>query len=1056
MPNRRLISAVGLGLAAVLLAGAGAPAAGQFPAPGQFLPGDDAIGPAAGDQLAPAIGRGGDLLLAAWADKRSNPDGLSYEFETSSDIYGMLLDAAGNPVTEVPFVISQVPGTQENPQVVWNGTHWLVVFESYDISGTGYYYEKSLAAVRVTPLGEVVDAKPIKIFNVIPFAGSWAVTSDGTDWMLAFQGNASTTNLMAMRIAADGTVEQPPKSLVTSDWYSRYNLRLAFAGGVYLLTWDDLYDGQAIRFDQSLTVLDPAPITLVSNSDILGLDSNGSQFYIVWHQQQPNYTIAVTGSRVGTDGVKLDGSGDNISGNNEPQAYTTTRAVWDGTYWRVTWGFSNAVRVARVDAAGTVVDPGGVAVSGPATGPTAGAPGGGVQIVWNAYTGYQNDVLAANVAADNTAGPNVTLSIGAPLQHRADVAAGSDGYMVVFRSDTASAHRVMAQPLDADGIPLTAEPIELDIGDILYGPGTPSVGWNGSLYLATWSNASGIVAQRLEPDGTPVDAVPFFVMPGFGPTDVAALGDTFLVVGRKYGYTVQIIDPVAARVRGSDGAVLDPGGKVLGWSYATSIATATLGTRWLVVWQRNFTHDDPLADTMGAFVEADGTALGQFTIYSYYSTAGGNGLFELTLAANDEVALMVQSHELSSGVETDLVSRMVNADGSLRPAVNLTPWIGNQYRPKAAWDGSRFIVVYNEQRNRFAPWTLDQLDARSDLFGMRIAADGAILDPLGFAFSASPFAEARPNVVAAGGVSLVSGSLLLGEPFAAYRVGYERLGVGGNQWPVAAASASASGGDVPLAVDFDSFGSDDLDGTVVSSLWDFGDGQTSTEPAPSHTYTTPGNYVATLTVTDDGGSQTANTWPVAATSPNQPPVAVASADKTSGDPPLDVTFYAVGSYDPDGGIGNHEWTFSDGGSYWGSTAYHTFYTAGTHTATLKVYDNRGGTGTATLTITVGGGGVPPAPSNLTAVGKSKIIGGNTKVFVQLTWKDNSTNETGFEIERCTGAGCTNFARIRTVAANTTRYNDKTVAGATTYSYRVRATSSAGPSGYSNTATVTTP
>ena len=35
-------------------------------------------------------------------------------------------------------------------------------------------------------------------------------------------------------------------------------------------------------------------------------------------------------------------------------------------------------------------------------------------------------------------------------------------------------------------------------------------------------------------------------------------------------------------------------------------------------------------------------------------------------------------------------------------------------------------------------------------------------------------------------------------------------------------------------------------------------------------------------------------------------------------------FSASGSYDPDGFIGNLEWTFSDGGTYWGSPAYHTF------------------------------------------------------------------------------------------------------------------------------------
>src|SRR5262245_46586601 len=62
------------------------------------LPGDDAIGAAAGEQVRPAVSRGGGILLTAWSDRRSYPPDASsfFEFETSADIYGMRIDAAGN------------------------------------------------------------------------------------------------------------------------------------------------------------------------------------------------------------------------------------------------------------------------------------------------------------------------------------------------------------------------------------------------------------------------------------------------------------------------------------------------------------------------------------------------------------------------------------------------------------------------------------------------------------------------------------------------------------------------------------------------------------------------------------------------------------------------------------------------------------------------------------------------------------------------------------------------------------------------------------------------
>jgi hypothetical protein len=75
----------------------------------------------------------------------------------------------------------------------------------------------------------------------------------------------------------------------------------------------------------------------------------------------------------------------------------------------------------------------------------------------------------------------------------------------------------------------------------------------------------------------------------------------------------------------------------------------------------------------------------------------------------------------------------------------------------------------------------------------------------------------------------------------------------------------------------------------------------------------------------------------------------------------------------------------------------------------------------------------------------------------LTWTDNSTNETGFTIERAPGlAATTGFVVIANVAANTTSYVDAGLPNSTAYSYRLCAYNAAGKSGYSNTASGTTP
>jgi PKD repeat protein len=72
--------------------------------------------------------------------------------------------------------------------------------------------------------------------------------------------------------------------------------------------------------------------------------------------------------------------------------------------------------------------------------------------------------------------------------------------------------------------------------------------------------------------------------------------------------------------------------------------------------------------------------------------------------------------------------------------------------------------------------------------------------------------------------------------------------------PEATATASPSIGPSPLSVAFSSAGSFDLDGNVVSFVWDFGDGVSSSLPQVTHIYTSAGLYYASVTVTDNGGA----------------------------------------------------------------------------------------------------------------------------------------------------------------------------------------------------------
>lgn len=94
---------------------------------------------------------------------------------------------------------------------------------------------------------------------------------------------------------------------------------------------------------------------------------------------------------------------------------------------------------------------------------------------------------------------------------------------------------------------------------------------------------------------------------------------------------------------------------------------------------------------------------------------------------------------------------------------------------------------------------------------------------------------------------------------------------------------------------------------------------------------------------------------------------------------------------------------------------------------------------------------PAAPTNLTAV-KDPVTPWSK---VNLEWLDNSGVEESYEIQRCTGTSCADYAVIATVATNTTRYADATVAPGTGYNYRVRATTDGGGSDNSNSVVAVT-
>ncbi|MEO6637496.1 MAG: PA14 domain-containing protein, partial [Ginsengibacter sp.] len=88
------------------------------------------------------------------------------------------------------------------------------------------------------------------------------------------------------------------------------------------------------------------------------------------------------------------------------------------------------------------------------------------------------------------------------------------------------------------------------------------------------------------------------------------------------------------------------------------------------------------------------------------------------------------------------------------------------------------------------------------------------------------------------------------------------------------------------------------------------------------------------------------------------------------------------------------------------------------------------------------------PSLMPVMSSNLLVSAVSYNRVHLTWTDNSIDETGFEVYRKAAAE-SDYSMVALLSANSTMYDDTTVAGATTYSYKVQAVNRYGPSGFNS-------
>lgn len=761
-----------------------------------FLPGDDLVGPAAGNQMAPALALGNDSILAVWADSRGSP--VLTGALSGLDIWAARLDANGALIDATPFPVNMAGGDQRSPRVAWNGTHWLVAWVG-QLPTPGYYTDGLLAA-RVAADGTLLDSTPIVLRADLGSGTFGDVASDGNGWaVFSTAWSGANSQVVGQRVSAAGVLlDATPKVVATPGQSPNtpYGVTAAWAGTRYLVAWSQWSSGlDNIRGQLADAALAPqgGAFNIASHPDYEvspDLASDGSQFFAVWDR----YNNCCVGGASKAYGTRITTAGAVLDGPYGVAIYDTggygfqgcdPAVAWDGTQWVAAWNEPDVgglrVNAARITAAGVVLDFNGIEVEplpfrqeAPAV---AGRPGGGSLVAWQdsrATVGQPNDIYA--VRMDTAGSPTLLgpVANGAPAQVAAHATPGPDGSaLLVFTSMASGQVRIVAQRVGRDGLPLGG-PVDVASAPVA---NSARAAWNGSVWMVVWDEyPGGVKARRLDADLVPLDATKLAVMGGYTP-DVAAQGDTFLVTALVPETYPEFVDVLARRVSGATGALLDPAPVFVGASYATAQVVEAFEGGFLVAWEKHPTHDNPWSDIGLRFVSAlnvPGTTKYVSSTSSYNARPG--------LAVGHDTALVVWQKNPSTSISEDVLARLVQGSSLALPGGNITVSAASlsQQLPAVGFDGIQYVVAWQDTRANGATWLIDK---RTDLYAARVTEGGVVLDPTGLPLATDAVPEAWPTVVGLGiGSALVGWSdMQVQAPFASYRLAYTLQG-GASAW----------------------------------------------------------------------------------------------------------------------------------------------------------------------------------------------------------------------------------------------------------------------------------
>ncbi|MBL8900653.1 MAG: hypothetical protein JNM84_23680 [Planctomycetes bacterium] len=729
-------------------------AAAQTFTPPRPLSGDLAISASAESQGRQRAAFSGSSTLVVWEDDRSSAIDSVYGGQNFSssvpgnrDIYGAFVDEHGQPLSSAPIAIDLSSWDQTNPRVAWNGTHFLVVYES--TRPTTFYRSVGIYAVRVSASGAVLDSPALLVANDENYDElSPCVTAVGPSWIVAWNGtDANGYSVLFGRTVSSAGQLGARRTLVPYNAATGAPIQAEMAGTAQrgMLIWSR-GGGNGIEA-QALDAAAQPVSTVTTLASGRGLwptvATNGSDFYVTW------FDSGLRGTPLSAAAVPAIAGGVLVVPAALNSVYSFASA-FDGTQWVVAIDSAPTVHAVHVAPSGTPQgSPRLIAAPGTSVPSITLADGNGSALVlWSAttVTSWNTgtfDIHAARLDASGAIGAARDVSASPPTQINPRLAGDAHtGYLIVYESAESARRRILGRLVDAEGTPAQPEPFEIYSGD--HATSGADVAWNGSEFLVTWTtlqtNAHGgppplVFARRVRADGTLLDATPITVMEGSG-ARVAALGSSFLVVARFQHPTLQYQAAMRCRrVDGPTGTLLDQAPQMIQVGAGGSARVVALRDRWLVVF----------GTVIGVFVLANGTPQAPFTAgLAYHSSTQTS----LCASRDGNSALLIFERKLSSMPHPDVRARRIDLQGnSLDPLEGLPVSSAThaQIRPVAADLDGAYLCAWADHRDH-----LEYEPGLGDVFAARLDGSGSLLDPNGLPVLDTPRAEGAPALLRTG------------------------------------------------------------------------------------------------------------------------------------------------------------------------------------------------------------------------------------------------------------------------------------------------------------------